>query len=150
MVKSVAYKLLRNSGMRPAIARYFIDRLKQSGFVIVEKGQVAKTGLLEKKIERKIEIIFKLMKLQQETKMPKLTKTDRDDLQCLLETHAELCAAVEKIGKRGIITGITTTNTHDDSDFVSVTIDSTLAKQAVATQREKVEKSLAKYGVIFK
>ena len=82
--------------------------------------------------------------------MPKLTKMDRDDLQSLLETHSELCAAADKIGKRGNVAGITTTNTYDDSDFVSVTIDSVFAKQSIAAQREKVEKALAEYGVVIK
>ena len=56
----------------------------------------------------------------------------------------------DKIGKRGIVAGITTTNTYDDSDFVSVTIDSVFAKQSIAAQREKVEKALAEYGVVIK
>ena len=63
MTKSVAYKLLRDLGMRPAIARYFLERLKQRGLVIVEASQIAKAAKLEKKIERKIEIIIRLMKL---------------------------------------------------------------------------------------
>lgn len=82
--------------------------------------------------------------------MPKLTKMDRDDLQGLLEAHSELCAAANKISKRGIVAGITTTNTYDDRDFISVTIDSAFAKQIIAAQIEKVERALAKYGIVIK
>ena len=82
--------------------------------------------------------------------MPKLTKMDRDDLQCLLEAHSELCAAQDKIGKRGILVGITTSNIYDDRDYLSVSIDSALAKQALLQQRQKVEKALAEYGVTVK
>lgn len=80
----------------------------------------------------------------------KMTKADRDDLQLLLEAHSELCSTEGKIGKRGIIAGITTTNNYDDSDFTSVTIDDALIKQAVAQQKAKVEKRLAEYGVTMK
>lgn len=82
--------------------------------------------------------------------MPKLSKMDRDDLQCLLETHSDLLAAQAKIGKRDIIVGLTTSNSYDDKDFISVTIDAKFAKQAVAQQLAKVVKALAKYGVVPK
>ena len=82
--------------------------------------------------------------------MPKLSKMDRDDLQCLLEAHSELVAADAKIGKRGIVAGLSTSNTYDDKDFISVTIDAKFAKQAVAQQLAKVVKDLAKYGVVPK
>lgn len=82
--------------------------------------------------------------------MPKLSKMDRDDLQVLLENHAEICAAEAKVGKRGIAASIATTNTYDDSDYLSVTIDSALAKHVLAQQRTKVEAALAKYGVVVK
>jgi hypothetical protein len=39
---------------------------------------------------------------------------------------------------------------YDQRDFVSVTIDSAFAKRGIAAQREKVEKALAKYGVVIK
>jgi len=82
--------------------------------------------------------------------MPKLTKMERVDLQCLLEAHSEICDAAAKIGKRGIVASIATTNNYDDKDYLSVTIDGALAKQALSQQRAKVEKALAKYGVTMK
>ena len=82
--------------------------------------------------------------------MPKLSKMGRTDLQMLLEAHSELQAAAAKIGKRNIVAGITTSNTFDDKDFVSVTIDAKFATQAVKQQIAKVEKALAEYGVVPK
>jgi len=82
--------------------------------------------------------------------MPKLSKMDRDDLQVLLEKHSEICEAQQKLGKRGIVASITTTNTYDDKDWLSVTIDNKLAKQALAEERAAVEKSLGEYGVTVK
>ncbi len=79
--------------------------------------------------------------------MTKLTNKNRDAVQSLLEAHAELCAAEGKIGKRGIYASINTTNEKDDSDFVSVTIESHLAKAAVRQQKQIVAKELAKFGI---
>ncbi len=53
-----AYKLLRELGMRPAIARHFIVQLRKSGFVLVKEKQLIQT----QEINRQIEIIIKLMK----------------------------------------------------------------------------------------
>lgn len=82
--------------------------------------------------------------------MAKLTKMDRDDLQSLLETHGILSAIKEKLGKRGISAGVTTTNSYDDSDFETVTIDTATAKQVIAQQIAAVEKQLAGYGISVK
>jgi hypothetical protein len=54
-----AYKILRDHGMRPAIARHFIVQLRKSGFVLVKEDELVKS----KKIEQQIDIIIKLMKL---------------------------------------------------------------------------------------
>jgi len=82
--------------------------------------------------------------------MRKLTKMDRDDLQMKLEQHDILTKIEAKIGKRGIFASINTSNTYDDSDFESVSIDNKLAKIVVKQQREAVEKVLAGYGVSVK
>jgi hypothetical protein len=54
-----AYKLLRDHGMRAAVARHFIVELRKSGFVLVKEAELVKS----KKIEQKIDVIIKLMKL---------------------------------------------------------------------------------------
>lgn len=53
-----AYKLLRDLGMRPAIARNFVSQLRANGFVLVREKELVQT----KQINRQIEIIIKLMK----------------------------------------------------------------------------------------
>lgn len=79
--------------------------------------------------------------------MTTLTNKSRDDVRVLLDTHADLCAALSKIGKRGISAGITTTNDQDDSDFVSVTIDHRFAREAVERQKAAIESTLGKRGI---
>ena len=56
---NAAYKELIHAGMRPTLARYFLVRLRRSGFVIVKEKDIATS----KKINRQIEIIINLMKL---------------------------------------------------------------------------------------
>ena len=58
-MQNTAYKLLRDLGMRPAIARHFIVQLRKSGFVLVREKEIIQT----KQINRQIDIIIKLMKL---------------------------------------------------------------------------------------
>lgn len=60
MLKNPAYKELVSGGMRPAIAKYFLTRLRRAGYVIVKEGEIDTT----KKINRQIEIIIKLMKMK--------------------------------------------------------------------------------------
>ena len=79
--------------------------------------------------------------------MTKLSAKARDAVAGLLETHAELCRAENKIGKRGISFGLTSSNENDDSDFVSVTISNKLAKAAIEQEKAVVAKELAKHGI---
>jgi hypothetical protein len=55
---NAAYRLLKDLGMRPAIARHFIVGLRRNGFVLVREEELVQA----KQINRKIEIIIKLMK----------------------------------------------------------------------------------------
>jgi hypothetical protein len=54
-----AYKLLRELGMRPAVARHFVVGLRKRGFVVVEESKIVTAA----QINRQIEIIIKLMKM---------------------------------------------------------------------------------------
>lgn len=56
---NAAYKLLRDLGMRPPLARHFVVQLRRNGFVLVKEKQLVQM----KQINRQIEIIIKLMKL---------------------------------------------------------------------------------------
>jgi hypothetical protein len=58
MKANPAYSLLRELGMRPAIARHFLVGLRKKGFVVVEEAKITTA----KQINRQIEIIIKLMK----------------------------------------------------------------------------------------
>lgn len=80
--------------------------------------------------------------------MPRLSKTDRDNLQSLLEAHSKLLEVEDKIGKRGVAIDISITNIHINSDFTSVAIDPKFAREALMQQRAKVERELAAYGII--
>jgi hypothetical protein len=62
--QNAAYKLLRELGMRPAIARHFLVGLRKKGFILVEEKKL-KTAT---KINRQIEIIIKLMKAKRRMK----------------------------------------------------------------------------------
>lgn len=64
MKASPAYLLLRELGMRPAIARHFLIGLRKKGFVIVEEATVTKAG----QINEKLKIIIALMKRQRSRK----------------------------------------------------------------------------------
>jgi hypothetical protein len=55
---NAAYKVLRDQGMRAAIARHFVVQLRRNGFVLVKEKELTQA----KKINRQIEIIIKLMK----------------------------------------------------------------------------------------
>ena len=57
---NAAYQLLKDLGMRPAIARHFLVGLRKSGFVLVKEKELAQV----KKINSQIDIIIKLMKLR--------------------------------------------------------------------------------------
>lgn len=59
-----AYKLLRELGMRPPIARHFLVGLRKKGFVLVEEKKLDTA----KRINRQIDIIIKLMKAKRRTK----------------------------------------------------------------------------------
>ncbi len=56
---NVAYQLLRDLGMRTAIARHFIVGLRRNGFILIKEKELVQA----KKIVRQVEIITKLMKL---------------------------------------------------------------------------------------
>lgn len=55
---NAAYQTLRELGMRPAIARHFLVKLRESGFVIAEEKSIVSA----QKINRKIEVIISLMR----------------------------------------------------------------------------------------
>lgn len=56
---NAAYQALRNLGMRPAVARHFLVGLRKNGFVLVKEKELTQV----RKINRQIDIIIKLMKL---------------------------------------------------------------------------------------
>lgn len=55
---SLAYNLLKELGMRPAIARHFLIRLRDRGFILVEETKVTKAS----EINQKLEVIIALMR----------------------------------------------------------------------------------------
>ena len=55
-----AYKLLRDLGVRAAIARQLLVLLRQNGFVIVNEKELAQA----RQINKQIEVIIKLMKMK--------------------------------------------------------------------------------------
>lgn len=61
---NAAYQLLRNLGMRAAIARHFLVKLRAEGFVVVEEKTITKAA----QINQKLEIIIKLMKASRRRK----------------------------------------------------------------------------------
>lgn len=79
--------------------------------------------------------------------MTKLTAKTRTAVEMLLNTYSELCAIEAKIGKRGMFFGITVSNEKNDSDFASVGIDDSLAKEAVKRQKIIVAGQLSKFGI---
>lgn len=48
---NAAYKVLRDSGMRPAIARHFLVRLREFGFVVVEEKSITTTAQINESIK---------------------------------------------------------------------------------------------------
>ena len=63
-----ANRLLRDLGVRTAIARYFLVKLREKGFVIVEERKITTAA----GINRNIEIIIALMKAERNSKNAKV------------------------------------------------------------------------------
>jgi hypothetical protein len=65
----------------------------------------------------------------------------------LLNEHEMLTDSIARLGKRSYDFGITVTNEKDDRDFVSVSLDRTVARHALKAQRKLVEKQLSALGI---
>ena len=79
--------------------------------------------------------------------MKKLTAKARDSVETLLNTYSALCSAEGRVGKRGQDFGISVSNEANDSDFVSVSIDSKTAADALRKEKTAVAAKLKKHGV---
>lgn len=79
--------------------------------------------------------------------MAKLNRQDCDHIETMLNSYSALCDAEKCIGKRGKLFSVTVSDTYNDSDFVSVSVDTQIAKAAISQQKASVAKELSKYKI---
>lgn len=79
--------------------------------------------------------------------MTRLTGKARDAVETLLNTYSALCQAESRVGKRNQDFALSVSDEKNDSDFLSVGIANSIAKDALVRQKVVAAKALAKHGI---